>query len=193
MHLSLRKTALAVAAAAGAGALALSAPGMSSAPFLAGNADKVDGLDAVDLTKIQYYGSRKTFDDFDTCAFTTIMSRTFKTTHTGVVAVDAQVSAARDTDFVGPGVLSGRILIDGLVSSLSPAVQLDYDGNAKHQLPVFGARKVGQGNHSLELQVEECGGGRAFITDQAMTATYSPFGGAKDVAIRPVVKRNLNN
>jgi hypothetical protein len=190
--MSFRKTGLAVAAAAAAGAIALSAPGMSSAPFLAGNADKVDGLDAVDLTKIQYYAATATFDNFDTCAFTTIMARTFKTTHSGVVAVDGQVSSARDTDVASPGVLSARILIDGAVSSLAPAVQLDYDGNAKHQLPVFGARKVGQGNHSLELQVEECGAGKAFITDQAMTATYSPFGGAKDLSPRPVLKRNVN-
>ncbi len=192
MHVSFRKTGLAVAAAAAAGAIALSAPGMSSAPFMAGNADKVDGLDAVDLTKIQYYAASTTFDNFNTCAFTTIMTRTFKTTHTGVVAVSAQVSSARDTDNVSPGQLSAQLLIDGVVSSLAPAVQLDYDGNAKHQLPVLGARKVGQGSHTLELQVSECGGGMAFITDQAMTASYSPFGGAKSFAPRPVVKRNLN-
>jgi len=172
------KVVLILVAAFTAAALALGTPVVAQAIFDARNAHRVDGLHANQLTRIQYFQASQTFDNFDTCTFTTLMSKTFKTRHKGVVSVQGEVSAARDTGSPEEGILTTRILIDGHEASLPASVNLENDGTQDATSTNIGARRVGAGAHTLELQGKECGAGMAFITTQAMLASYSPFGAA---------------
>jgi hypothetical protein len=167
-----------VAAAFTAGGLAVGTPVVASAIFDARNAHRVDGLHASQLNKIQYFEADKTFNDFDTCAYTTLMTRTFRTKHKGVVSVQGEVSAARDAGSAAEGILTTRLLIDGQVASLPASVNLENDGILDATSSTVGARQVSAGAHTLVLEGQECGPGMAFITSQAMLASYSPFGSA---------------
>jgi hypothetical protein len=186
MRTTFRRNTIAIAAVAAAGAVAFSAPGMAKGMFDASNAHKVDGYHAKDLTKTQYFQHTTVFDNFDTCAYTTVIAKKFSTTHKGVVSVVSNVSAARDTDFAPEGILTTRIVIDGKVASLPASVNLENDGIQDGTSTNIGARKDGKGVHDLLVQAKECGPGRAFIHNESILAQYSPFGAA---ATPPVVKQ----
>lgn len=191
MRTTFRRNTLAAAAIVATGAVALTAPGMAQAAFDAINAHKVDGLHADQLVKTQYFEATTVFDDFDTCAYTTLLTRNFVTTHKGVVSVIGAVSADRDTSDPDEGLLTTRILIDGQIASVASSANLENDGTKDETVINFGARKVASGTHVLELQAEECGAGMAFIHNESMLAQYSAFGGAAvPPETRPAVKPN---
>lgn len=189
MRTTFRRNTVAAAALLATGAIALAAPGMSKAAFDAVNAHKVDGLHADQLNKIQYFEATTTFDNFDTCDYTTVLSRIFVTTRKGVVSVHGAVSAARDTDNANEGILTTRILVDGQVASVPSSGNLENNGTQDATVVNFGGRKVPAGTHTLELQAKECGTGMAFITTESMLASFSPFGtAAVPPVLRPVAK-----
>jgi hypothetical protein len=160
------------------GALALGTPVVAQSLFDARNAHRVDGLHAKQLAKVQYFQASQTFDNFDTCTYSTLMSRTFKIRHSGVVSVQGSVGASRDTGNPSEGLLTTRILIDGEIASLPSSVNLENDGTEDGASATIGARSVKSGSHTLEIQGKECGAGMAFISTQSMLASYSPFGAA---------------
>ncbi len=180
-----RRSIITVAAIVAAAALAFTAPGMAKGLFDARNAHKVDGLHANQIAKTQYYEATRVFDNFDTCAYTSVLTRTFKTTHSGLVSATSAVSAARDTSDPNEGILTSRILIDGEIASVRSSANLENDGTQDETVVNFGARKVPRGKHIIEVQVQECGPGMAFIHNESLLASYSPFGGA---AVPPVTR-----
>ncbi|MFN8195897.1 MAG: hypothetical protein U0R80_16670 [Nocardioidaceae bacterium] len=190
MLTKVRRTTIAAAAVVAAGALAFTTPTMANGLFDAHNAEKLGGMKAGQLTKIQSFADDTVFDDFDTCAYTTVLSRTFKAPRTGVVSVVGQVGAARDTDNANEGTLTGHVEIDGLRAGTDTSTNLENDGTKDSAINPIGARVVGRGVHTLELKVEECGPGMAFIHAESMVATFSPFGAAP--ATPPVGKAKVS-
>ena len=139
----LRHLLVTAAAAGTAGALALTAPVVARSVFDARNAHKVDGLHAAQLTKIQGYADNATFDNFDTCTFTSVLTRTFRAPHSGVIAVTGQVVATKDFGSVDDALLvtrvvvidSGRIAFDGTREAFAAAgPDLLHDHDWHHHL-----------------------------------------------------------
>ena len=187
--MNLRRTPITIAAVGAAAALAFTAPVVAKAAFDAQNAHKVDGLHADQLTKTQYFQAATTFDNFDSCPFTPVLTRTFKTTHRGVVAVTSQVSAARDVSDPDEAVLSTRVTIDGVVASQDSAANLEDGGTTDATVVGVAARKVGAGAHTIVIQASECTTGMAFIHHESMLVSYSPFGKAASlVTIKPTTQ-----
>ncbi len=178
MRTTFRRNTIAVAAVAAVGAVAFASPGVAKGLFDASNAHKVDGYHAQDLTKTQYWQHTTVFDNFNACTYTPVITKKFKTTHSGVVSVVSNVGAARDTNFAPEGILTTRILIDGEIASLPASVNLENDGVQDATSTALGARKVGKGQHTIVVQAKECGPGAAYIHQESLVAQYSPFGGA---------------
>lgn len=176
MRTTFRRYSVAAAAVAVTGAVAFSAPVVAKGVFDAGNAHKVDGLHAKQLTKTQYFAAQTTFDDFNTCTFTPVLTRVFKTTHSGVVSVVGNVNAARDTNDANEGILTTRVLIDGVAATAPASENLENDGTLDATVTALGGRTVPAGVHSVVLQARECGPGMAFVTSESMVVSYSPFG-----------------
>jgi hypothetical protein len=192
MHKSLRRTTVAVAAAAGVGLVALAGPATARAAFDAANAHRVDGYHASDLSRVGYFAAGTVFDDFNTCAYRDVLTRGFFTPKAGVVSVASSVQAARDTNNPNEGILTTRILIDGVASSRPASVNLENDGTQDGSVTNVGARRVGAGLHILKIQAQECGTGMAFIHGESMTASYSPFGFAAAPGARVAAKGSVN-
>ncbi len=174
---AVRRPAVIAAAVVAAGALAFTTPTMAGGLFDAHNAEKVAGLKPTDLTKTQLFTAAKGFDGFDTCVMSTVMKRKFTAPHGGVMTVQGQIGAARDTSIADEGLLVARIVIDGAVASHEVAANLENDGVHDTALNVIGGRKVTKGKHTIKLQAEECGDGQAYILSQTMLVSFSPFGG----------------
>lgn len=182
---------VAIAAGVAAGALAFTVPTVAKAAYDARNAHKVDGYHAAQLTKVQYFASDKNYDNFNTCAFTTLMTRTFKAPKKGKIVLTGQVNAARDTSDPNEGLLTVRVLVDGAVATSQGSVNLENDGLMDSSAITIGGAKVAAGKRTLELQAEECGSGMAYITSESLTVTFSPFGSlATPPAERPATGRN---
>lgn len=172
---TLRRSSTIAAAAVAAGAIALTAPGMATG-------HQADKAKASQSSKIQYFAAQTVFDDFDTCAYTTVLSKTFVSPRKGVVAVDGQVGAARDTDNVNEGQLSTRVVIDGVVAGNYASANLENNGVQDAAVNPLGARRVSGGAHTVELQAQECGTGMAYIYNQSMIVSWSPLGSAQSVS-----------
>lgn len=192
MNKSFRRTSITVAAAAGVGLVALAAPSTARVAFDAFNAHKVDGYHAAELSRTGYFASSQVFDNFNTCAYTDVLSRAFLAPKAGVVSVVSSVQAARDTDNGNEGILSTRLVIDGVVSSRPASVNLENDGTQDASVTNVGARRVGAGLHTVKIQAQECGLGMAFIHGESMTASYSPFGFAGAPGARVAARVSSN-
>lgn len=184
--MQLRPMLVTAAIAGTAGALAFTAPVVARSVFDAKNAHKVDGLHAAQLTKIQGYVDNTTFDNFDTCDFTAVLSRTFTAPHRGVIAVTGQVAAAKDPGGIDDALLITRIVIDGKRSGTDGAVGLTVGGSLDASVTSLGSRQVKAGAHTVEIQAEECSSGAAFIQTESMVVTFSAFGSvSKPLAAKP--------
>ncbi len=172
-----RKATIAVAAAVAAGSVALAAPVTAKGLFDAKNAHKVDGYHAKQLSKVQYFAAQQTFDNFDTCSYTTLMTRKFGAPTKGKIILAAQVNAARDTNDPDEGKLTVRVLVDGQPATAPGSTNLENDGTLDFAATTIGGAKVTKGKRTLELQAQECGAGMAFITSQSLTVSFSPNGG----------------
>ncbi len=151
---AVRRPSMIAAAVVTAGALAFTTPTMAGGLFDAHNAEKVAGLKPTDLTKTQLFTATKGFDGFDTCVMSTVMKRKFTAPHGGVMTVQGQIGAARDTSIADEGVLVARIVIDGAVASHEVAANLENDGVHDTALNVIGGRKVTKGKHTIKLGVD---------------------------------------
>ncbi len=178
MRTNHRRTTIAVAAALAAGSVALAAPVTARGLFDAKNAHKVDGYHAKQLSKVQYFASETTFDNFDTCSYTTLMTRKFGAPTKGKIILAAQVNAARDSGNASEGLLTVRVLVDGQPATAPGSTNLENVGILDSAATTIGGAKVNKGKRTLELQAQECGGGMAFITSQSLTVSFSPNGGA---------------
>jgi hypothetical protein len=176
MHL--RPTLVTIAVGATAGALAFTAPVVARSAFDARNAHRVDGLHAAQLTKIQGFSEKVAFDNFDTCGYTSVLTRTFKAPHAGVIAVTGQVGAARDSDVADAALLTARVVIDGKRTGGEATVSLTVAGTQGGSVNPLGSREVKAGNHVIEIQAEECSSGAAFIQAESMIVSFSAFGSA---------------
>jgi hypothetical protein len=179
----------AIVAAAG---IALVQPVDAAPKFDAKNAKRVGGLTAKQLNRSAYFAQEVTFDDFDTCSFTTVLSKKFKAPTTGYLTVNSSVAAARDTDDPNEGILTTRILIDNKVASLPASVNLENDGVLDANSNNIGSRKVKKGKRTVKVQMQECGPGRAFVTSQAATVQFSPFGSASAPVAKIAARRSTN-
>lgn len=177
MRTNHRRTTIAVAAAVAAGSVALAAPVTAKGLFDANNAHKVDGYHAKQLSKVQYFAAQQTFNDFDTCSYTTLMTRKFGAPTKGKIILAAQVNAARDTSDPDEGRLTVRVLVDGQPATAPGSTNLENDGTQDSAATTIGGAKVNKGKRTLELQAQECGAGMAFITSQSLTVSFSPNGG----------------
>lgn len=176
MRTTYRRTTLVAAAALTAGAVAFAAPTTAKGIFDARNAHRVDGYHAIQLNKVQYYAQEQTFDNFDTCTFTTLMTKTFKAPKKGKVILAGQVNAARDAGNADEGILTVRVLVNGNPATAPGSTNLENAGVLDSAAMTIGGAKVVRGANTLELQAKECGSGMAFITSQSLTVNYSPFG-----------------
>lgn len=172
-----RKATIAVAAAVAAGSVALAAPVTAKGLFDAKNAHKVDGYHAKQLSKVQYFAQEQTFNDFDTCSFTTLMTRTFGAPAKGKIILAGQVNAARDVSDPDEGILTVRVLVDGQPATAPGSTNLENGGTLDFAATTIGGAKVNKGQRTLELQAQECSAGMAFITSQSLTVSFSPNGG----------------
>lgn len=187
MNTTLRRSTLTVAAVAATGLVALSAPGMAQGLQQIVNAHKVDGLHAKDLTRAAYFANDVDTNNFDTCAYTPLLTRNFKTTHSGLISVVANVNSERDFDNANPGLLSARVTVDGNVASAPSTMRLD--GTDDHTTTAIGAWKAGKGTHTIVVQARECGVGMAYVTSESLLVSYSPFGGTETPpALKPIAK-----
>jgi|GEM_PF-2921925 len=173
---ALRRPSVIVAAVVAAGSLAFATPTVASGLFDAHNAEKVAGLKPTDLTKTQLFTAAKNFDDFDTCAMSTVMKRKFTAPRGGVMTVQAQVGAARDAGSLDEGLLVARIVVDGAVASHEVGANLENTGVQDAAVTMIGGRKVTKGKHTIKLQAKECGDGMAYVVSQTMLVAFSPFG-----------------
>ncbi len=193
MRTNHRRTTIAVAAAVAAGSVALAAPVTAKGLFDAKNAHKVDGYHAKQLSKVQYFAQEKTFDDFDTCSFTTLMTRSFGAPTTGKVILAGQVNAARDAGNADEGILTVRILVAGQPASAPGSTNLENSGTLDFAATTIGGAKVNKGKRKIEVQAQECGSGMAFITSQSLTVSFSPSGGVATPPSSRVVTGGAKN
>ena len=165
-----RNTALAAAVLA-TGAVALAAPGMAN-----GNHDKADKLSAKQVSRAYYFANDGFTDNFNTCAYTPLLSKAFAVPKGGVVTVAGTVTSERDFDNAAAGLLTFRVSIDGTPATV-PA-QMVLDGTNDHTATTIGGAKVTKGAHTLVVEARECGAGMAYILSESATVNYSSIGAA---------------
>jgi hypothetical protein len=191
MRFNHRRTTIAVAAALAAGSVALAAPTTAKGLFDAYNAHKVDGYHAKQLSKVQYFASNTIFNDFDSCSYTTLMTRTFKAPTKGTIVLAGQINAARDVSAPDEGLLTARVLVDGQPATAPGSTNLENGGVKDFSAITIGGTKVAKGKRKIELQATECGAGMAYITSQSVTVSFSPWGAA--VATPPVSRQAIGS
>ena len=155
----------------------MAAPTAAKGLFAAGNADKVDGYHAKQLSKVQYWGSDTDFDNFDSCPYVTVMKRTFAAPAAGKIVLNGQVNAGRDGDDPDPAALAVRILVDGKVATAPGIARLVNNSVREASATTIGGAKVARGKRTLKLQASECTVGMAYLVSESMTVTFSPSGG----------------
>ena len=145
----------------------------------ADDADKLDGLHANQIAR----GSGQ-FDDslivIDICSYTSILSKTVTAPTSGVLLLTGTVawrfhadSAAGSTAMLFSRFNVGGPLISEVASSTT--AELPEANNT-----VIVAKAVSAGSHTVSLQVQECGTGKALLWNEAMTTLFVPFNNAGD-------------
>jgi hypothetical protein len=138
----------------------------------------VDGHHAVQLNRISYGGLATTTDDFDTCAWTTVYSRSFSAPKKGVLALTGTLRAERDFGTAAPSILQMRLTIDGAAVSGPLTTSLGAGDAYAGSIANTGAKVVPAGAHTIGVQAQECSAGVAFLQGRQLTASFSPFGSA---------------
>ncbi|MFT3874356.1 MAG: hypothetical protein QM714_17205 [Nocardioides sp.] len=185
MSNKLRRNTIVAAAVVATGALALTTPSMAQSI-----AQKLDGYHANQLNKTQYFAQAKTFDDFDSCDYTPVLSRTFKAPAKGVVSVTGSLGAARDVSDPDTSELSVTVFIDGKQAGNYSSVFLEDGGTHEGTSSPIGAAKVKGGKHTIQLRASECTDGMAFIYNESMLVEFSPFGSVQKPGPLKMVKQN---
>jgi hypothetical protein len=142
----------------------------------AANADKLDGLHANQLVRGTTLSSNTISDNFDTCAYTTLLSKTVTAPISGVLLVWGNVGAVKDFDDADPSTLGVRVAVDATAVTTEQAVHLVDLGTREGSAQAMGATPVSAGSHIVDVQASECSTGMAFIVNQSITTLFVPFG-----------------
>lgn len=140
------------------------------------NAHRVDGLHANELVRATTLSSTTFTDDFDTCAFTTLLSKTVTAPTSGILLVWGNVGAVRDVTDGNPGTLGVQVAVDATAVTTEQAVHLVDSGTREGSAQATGATPVSAGSHTVDVQASQCGIGTAFIVNQSITTLFVPFG-----------------
>jgi len=157
------------------------AHGVQHALF-AHNADKVDARHANQLVRATTIRDRTAVDNFDSGAFSTLLSKSVKAPKKGILLVWGTISAARDVDNPDEGILNARIRI-GTNSTTDQSVNLENAGTFDGSLAISGAIRVTKGSKTVVLEARELGAGMAFIVNKSITTLYVPYGNGGKVGI----------
>lgn len=140
------------------------------------NADKLDGLDANQLVRATTLSSTTLSDNFDTCPFTTLLSKTVIAPTSGILLVWGNVGAVKDFDDSDPSTLGVRVVVDATAVTTEQAVHLVDLGGREGSAQATGATPVAAGSHTVDVQASECSFGMAYIVNQSITTLFVPFG-----------------
>jgi hypothetical protein len=141
------------------------------------NADKLDGLDANQLVRATTVSTAASVNDFDACAFTTVLTRNVNAPVAGILLVTGNLMATRDITDPDPADVAIRVAVGATVATVPQATGLlTDDGNREAGVSATGAIAVGAGTHAVNLQASECEAGLAFLSDRSITTLFVPFG-----------------
>jgi hypothetical protein len=140
------------------------------------NAHKLDGLHANQLVRATTLSSTTVTDDFDTCAFTTLLSKTVTAPTSGILLVWGNVAAAKDVTGVNPSTLGVQVTVDATAVTTEQAVHLVDQTSREGSAQATGATPVSAGSHIVDVKASECTTGTAFIVNQSITTLFVPFG-----------------
>ncbi len=153
------------------------------------NADALNGYAANQLVRATTVTNSTVNDNFNTCAFTTLLTRAVAAPTGGILLVWGAIDAVRDIDG-GTGVaatLEGRVAVDATVASTSNSVYLENQGSTESSLSVSGAVPVAAGTRNVHLQAQECSSGIAYVGDKSLTTLFVPFGNAGTPGVLGIV------
>ncbi|MCB0908110.1 MAG: hypothetical protein KDB63_13435 [Nocardioidaceae bacterium] len=173
MVTKLRRNTTLAAAVLATGAIALATPGMANS---LGHHDKAGKVNAKQVSRAYYFANGTFTDNFNTCAYTPLLSKAFAVPRAGVVTVAGTVTAERDFDNAAAGLLTFRISIDG--TPVTVPTQLRLDGGDDYNTTTIGGAKVTKGAHTLVVEAKECGPGMAFVLSESATVNFSNAGAA---------------
>ena len=145
------------------------------------NSDMLDGLHANQLVRATTETDFTDNDNFDTCAWTTVTTKAVTAPTAGILLVWGNAWAQRDFDDADLATLQARVEVDAAVATTHVRTHLgnnasltDIDGFAA----ISGAVPVAAGVRNVNLQVQECSTGMAFIAEKSITTLFVPFGNA---------------
>lgn len=166
----------AVAFAALSPVLASSGPGTSTAS------------EAKASTKVQskttFREAPGTLDDFDTCAFTTVLTHAVKAPKAGYLQVTGIASAARDVDDPDNALLRADVTVNTAPATPVGQTLLTKVGNGDGSISTSGVVKVPKGKSIVRLRLSECETGMAFVVERAVLAEWHAFGSIAPAAPR---------
>jgi len=140
------------------------------------NADRLDGYHVNQLVRATTATSTAVNDSFDTCAFTTLLSKSVTAPRKGILMVWGTIEAARDSDDPDKSVIQARATVDGSAATTVQQIGMEFLGQGDGSLAVSGAVPVLAGARTVALQAQECTAGVAFIRDKSLTTLFVPFG-----------------
>jgi hypothetical protein len=145
------------------------------------NSDMVDGLHANQLVRATTAIDHSDNDNFDTCAFTTVLTKAVTAPTAGILLVWGNAWAQRDLDDPDMTAMEARITVDAVAATSESRTHLGNDAS-QNDLDGFvapsGAVPVAAGTRNADLQIRECSGGMAFIAEKSITTLFVPFGNA---------------
>jgi hypothetical protein len=172
----------AAGAAGAAGAVGATGPAGAPNPN-AVDSDKVDGFDANQLVRATGITSTTINDNFDTCAMTTLLTKAVTASSAGILLLNATITFERDVSDPDQADLFGRLTVDGTAVTPNNEETTGADPDFGRTLTFTTAVPVVAGNHTVNLQAEECGAGEAFIFGKAITSLFTPFGNEGTVGV----------
>jgi hypothetical protein len=155
----------------------VSCEGKVTAAANADDADKVDGYDANQLAR-----ASGDFDNslivIDICSYTTIFSKTVTAPTSGVLLLNGTVAWRfhEDSAAGSTATLYSSFNISG--PTLPEVGSSTTAGVPEANNTVIVAKAVSAGSHVVDLQVKECGTGKALLWNEAITTLFVPFNNA---------------
>ena len=140
------------------------------------NADKVDGLQANQLVRAATISSTTAIDDFDTCAMTTVLSKSVTAPANGILMVWGTIEASKDFTDPDNALLEAQVAVGGAAATVANSAYLHFLGTGEATIAVSGAVPVTAGSKAVVLQAQECSAGMAYIVNRSITTLFVPFG-----------------
>jgi hypothetical protein len=145
------------------------------------NSDMVDGLHANQLVRATTVTDFTDNDDFDTCAWTTVTTKAVTAPTAGILLVWGNAWAQRDFSDPDIAVLNARVAVDATAATTEVRTHLGNDAGLEDPdgfAAISGAVPVAAGARNVDLQIQECSAGMAFIAEKSITTLFVPFGNA---------------